>query len=294
MRITKYPEFENINIEHKEAFDAAFKARPPVISEFTFTNIYSWKQAYNFKVSYLGGLLILSSEDKTGTHFFEPAGKGDLGQAIKLILSEGRGDFIRVSEEVKNGLVNGDFLIKEDRDNADYLYLSSDLIGLKGGKYDGKRNLIKKFKASCQYSYEELTGANAPEIWAYEELWCSRRDCQNSLGLANEKKAIHEIVGNFLRFPLKAGAIRIDGSINAVAVGEALNAETFVAHVLKADSSRQGLYQVISNEFFSRQAAGFKYINLEQDLGIESLRVSKNSYHPLKLLNKYSISLNKH
>jgi hypothetical protein len=45
------------------------------------------------------------------------------------------------------------------------------------------------------------------------------------------------------------------------------------------------------NLYSWRHAYGFEYVNLEQDLGIEGLRRSKESYHPVRMVNKYTIKL---
>lgn len=62
-------------------------------------------------------------------------------------------------------------------------------------------------------------------------------------------------------------------------------------HVLKANPNIPGLYQAMMNEFLKYKCSYFGYVNLEQDLGVEGLRKSKKSYHPFRMINKYTISL---
>jgi len=45
------------------------------------------------------------------------------------------------------------------------------------------------------------------------------------------------------------------------------------------------------HEFLEKHGSIFEYVNLEQDLGIEGLRKSKESYHPIRLIDKYIINL---
>lgn len=292
MKIPVYPEFAPLTLEHKDIFDAAFKENPPVISEFTFTNIYSWRMVYGFKAASLGSLIILRADSAKIPRFLPPIGSGDINPAVGRILTDTGGEFIRVPEQVA-ALLDADrrFKISEDAANADYLYFTSDLITLKGRKYDGKRNLIRKFKSNNSYRYQEINVSNVKQILDFEEIWCSIKDCEHVMGLANERKAIAEIISCFGRFALKAGVVIIDDKIRAVAIGEALNPQTFVVHMLKADPAITGLYQLINNEFLRACAAGFKYVNLEQDLGIPGIRVSKESYHPVEQIRKYSVSL---
>ncbi len=292
MNIEIYPGSGPLKLEDREEFSRALSANPPLTSELTFTNLYCWRQAYNFQVAKLDNLLIVSSGKDPAKRFLSPIGKGDIKSAVIKILGETKGAFIRIGEEV-SGLFKDEpgIRIDYDRDNSDYLYSAADLIELAGRKYDGKRNLIRRFKSEREYEYLILDASNIAECLEFEETWCTIKDCDGVQGLANEKQAIREMVSNFAFFNLLAGAIRVDGKIRAVALAEKLNPDTLVMHVLKADPDMPGLYQVMFNEFLLRQERGFDYVNLEQDLGIEGLRRSKESYHYIKLINKYTLRL---
>ena len=292
MLINPYPQFRPIDISDKSLFGEAFKNHPPHISEFTFTNLYAWKYVYKLSISDLNGLIILRSDETVIPRFFNPIGRGDVKSVITKILDDSGGSFIRLPEETKT-LFGGDdkFKIEPDPDNSDYLFNAEDLVKLPGKKYDGKRNLIKNFKSTYQYEYIALDSSNAGDALEFEDAWCSIKDCDNVTGLYNERDALREIIANFSNFKLIGGAINTEGMIRAVAIGERLNESTLVMHILKADPNITGLYQVMMNEFLSREAHAFKFINLEQDLGIEGLKKFKLSYHPVEMVNKYTLSI---
>ncbi|TAM37728.1 DUF2156 domain-containing protein [bacterium] len=292
MNIQAYPEFSPLKLEDGDEFYRALTDKPPLTSELTFTNLYCWRKPYNFKVSRLDGLLVVLSEINSDKKFFEPIGRGDIRSAIVKILKETKGEFIRIGEEV-SGLFKDEagIQIDYDRDNSDYLYAASDLIGLSGRKYDGKRNLIRKFKSAHEYEYLNLDASGIGECLEFEETWCTIKDCGSIKSLDNERQAIREMISNFSHFTLLAGAIRVNGKICAVAIAEKLKPDTLVMHVLKADPDMPGLYQLMCNEFLSRQKRDFAYVNLEQDLGVPGLRRAKESYHYLKLINKYTLRL---
>ncbi len=290
MNINPYPQFRPLDINDKPLFTEAFENYLPRISEFTFTNLYAWRHLYKFSLADLDGLIILRSEEK-GLRFFNPIGKGDMRSVISKILGDIGGSFIRLPEDTK-ALFDGDdeFKITPDPDNSDYLYKTEDLVKLPGKKYDGKRNLIKKFKSTYDHEYIALDPSNAKTVLDFEDAWCSIKDCDNVTGLYNEREALREIIANFSNFKLIGGAIKTEGMIRAVAVGERLNKDTMVVHILKADPNVAGLYQVMMNEFLYRSVNAFKFVNLEQDLGIEGLRRSKLSYHPVEMVEKYTLT----
>jgi len=292
LQIPDYPQFIALDFEHKAFFDQAFKKYPPQISEFTFTNLFSWREAYNYKVSIMDGLFILRLGVGDPACFLQPIGAADPTETMGRILEDTKGVFMRISENVTGFFEkNSRFKVEEDRDNCDYLYLTSDLVNLPGRKYDGKRNQIKKFKSGYDYVYVDVNVADTALILGFEETWCNLKDCDHVEGLNNERQVIHQIMEHFSDFDLMAGAIKVNGKIRAMAIAEALNADTLVMHILKADPAMAGLYQVMLNDFLRVQAKAFKYVNLEQDLGIAGLRASKQSYQPISFIKKYTISL---
>jgi len=287
-----YPVFEELEIEDSILFKQAFSSNPPKISEFTFTNLYAWRHAYKLKACRLGGFIILRSDSEPQIRFFDPIGRGDKAKAVEKILQDSKAIFIRLPEETIVSFADQARLrIEPDTDNADYLYKLESLVSLGGRKYDGKRNLIKKFQAANTYEYITMDSANVEECLEFEERWCAIRNCDRIEGLSKERQAIREMVKNFSNFELIGGAIKIQGNYSAVALAEKLNPDTLVMHVLKADPNIGGLYQAVLWEFLSRQAGGFTYVNLEQDLGQPGLRKAKQSYHPLGMIKKYTLTL---
>ena len=65
--------------------------------------------------------------------------------------------------------------------------------------------------------------------------------------------------------------------------------ETVVVHVEKANASIQGLYPFINQQFLVNAWQGAKYVNREQDLGIEGLRKAKLSYNPVHFIEKFTV-----
>ena len=293
MTIPAYPVFRPIELDDKEAFDAAFAASPPENSEYTFTNLYSWRVQHGFHVSRMDDLLILASEQDGSREYYPPIGAGDVRAAIRRILAETRGRFVRVPENMVSASGLGQSVkAVEDRDNADYVFLARDLIELKGRRYDAKRNFIKNFKSSYQCEYIQVKTDDVRRVLQFQDVWCVERGCGQSASLQDEADAVRIMLSHIGRFPIKTGALAVEGKICAVCIAEALNPQTLVIHALKGAHLMTGIYPVIFNEFLIREAATFRYINMEQDLGIPGLRKSKESYHPVRLVRKFSLSLN--
>ena len=122
-----------------------------------------------------------------------------------------------------------------------------------------------------------------------QEDWCELRDCESSQDLLDEDRAIYEALTNYQVLGFRGGAILIDSNVEAFALGEKLNENTAVIHIEKANPEIPGLYAAINQRFCAQEWAEVRYVNREQDLGIEGLRKAKLSYHPDHLVEKYTV-----
>ena len=178
---------------------------------------------------------------------------------------------------------------QDDRPNYDYIYRTQDLIDLKGRDFHGKKNHLNYFKKTYEDEYVELTSAMAEEAMEFIAEFNERKDVpeHEKEMLRFEEEAMRDVLLNLEAVGYSAGAIRIDGKIEAIAIGGRLGSNMITEHVEKANVNYRGLYQAINNEFCKHVASRAKYINREEDMGIPNLRKAKLSYRPCKLLEKY-------
>ena len=136
---------------------------------------------------------------------------------------------------------------------------------------------------------EAISPDNLQEVADMQERWCAERNCKQDPHLCDEYRAIREVLDNFWALSAFGAAIRADGTIQAYTIGEALNPSTAVIHFEKAMSSITGLYQFVNQAFCRNYLKRFEYVNREQDLGIPGLRKAKMSYHPDRMVEKYTV-----
>ena len=180
--------------------------------------------------------------------------------------------------------------VKKERDWYDYLYASEDIIHFSGRKYSGQRNHINKFKkAYPDYRFEEINRDNIEKVKTFLAVFFKDHDTLNATWL-EEKKKVYELFDHYFLYHLSGGMIIVDEQAVAISVGEIIN-DTLFIHVEKADKNYAGSYQMIVNEFAKYFAADLSYINREEDVGDEGLRISKMSYHPIELLEKSTVEV---
>lgn len=189
------------------------------------------------------------------------------------------------------------FFVEEQKEFADYIYLTDDLIRLKGNKYSKKRNLIhqfsREFLRNSRVSVENICKEHIDECLRFLEIWCVEHDCdvdQNS-SLACEKAALIVTLKNIEYFESTGILVRIDGVVSALGIGSRLNRTTATLNFEKAFSGIKGLYQFLDNECAKRLFSHFQYINKESDMNLPNLAESKQSYHPTLRVKSFALIL---
>jgi hypothetical protein len=185
------------------------------------------------------------------------------------------------------------FKFIEDRGNFDYVYNAQDLIELRGRRYHGKKNHVNTFRNTYgNYVNLPLNQDMVDACIEYETAWFEQREAADD-SLQIEKQAVIEALRNFSALKLAGTVIFVDNKVVAFTFGERLNEDTAVVHVEKADPNYKGLYAVINQEFCRDNWQNMKYVNRQEDLGIPGLIKAKQSYHPVKMIEKYIVEDNK-
>lgn len=196
-------------------------------------------------------------------------------------VSAGTGKFIQ-------GNLPGRYILAPDRKNWDYIYLTKDLIELKGRKYQQKRNHINKFKQVYDYSYGPLTQEYIDDCIRTFEAWAA--DKGESPSVHEERLALMEALQNLDVLPLTGGVLKVNGRVEAFSLGSLLNRETALIHFEKANQELSGIYSVINQHFVEKAWFMTKYINREDDMGVPGLREAKKRYHPARMIEKFVIT----
>jgi hypothetical protein len=287
-------DFKPIELNDKSLFESFLSQDPPQTSELTFTNLFMWRHRNRPVWQRWNDCLLIVLHPLDGPPFgLPPVGLGDKKAALDF-LSKYLQD---IAEQAVTGRVPKDFVerfvdpkqysVHEDPNNSDYVYLAEDLINLPGNKYHAKKNHINRFMKEYEFEYRELYIDLVHCCLNLQESWCEVKDCGENPALMAEDMAVYEALKNYEELDYKGGVILIDSRVEAFSLGEMLNPETAVIHVEKANPEIPGLYTVINQLFCKEAWSQVKYINREQDLGLNGLKKAKESYHPHHMVEKF-------
>ena len=296
-----------IEITDKKLFDEYFQKYLPETSEFTFTNLFMWRNYYNFLFMEFKEHIILFSNDylkirkkpintdsRDYIYFFPPIGPSPDKIIHELFENIGNIEVHRVPEDICVSLKenekfnNLNLVCLEDRNNWDYVYSKDDILNLAGNKFRQNRRWLQKFLDNYNFDFQILTGDLVEKCKELQLEWCVMRACTEDESLEAEQEAIYEALNNFDNLGFSGGLLCVDDKCAAYTFGEMLNETTLVIHIEKAHMEFEGSYQAINNFFLKNCCVDAICINREQDLGIEGLRRAKESYKPIKM-NKKSI-----
>jgi len=294
-------EFRDVIIEMKPQIDSYFKNSNNWGSEYTFSNLFIWRKNNHTAVAWQDGFLFARYRIKDKYYFLMPVaenGGRDTAKAVESLIEyavklgcvpviTGLG---KEGSEKLERLMPGRFEFRVKTEWSDYIYNSDDLINLKGAKYQAKRNHINRFEnQNGTGSFEELNAGNIPHCLETYERWVNEHP---QLDLQAESTAVHEALNNFEQLGLKGGLIRTGNrKVCAFTIGSEINSDIFVIHIEKGLNDCSGVYAVINRDFARHACQNYRYINREEDMGIEGLRKAKRSYYPVMLLEKYVAEL---
>ncbi|MFH1080137.1 MAG: phosphatidylglycerol lysyltransferase domain-containing protein [Pseudomonadota bacterium] len=202
------------------------------------------------------------------------------------------GDYLAIMERKK---AEQWFQINEQTGFEDYVYRTEDLIQLKGNRYARKRNLIHQFMREYndqgRVSVDDLRPTDTDVCLTFLDHWCEQRQCDQDESLACEKRALIHALTHMEILESAGIVVRIDGGVSAIAIMSVLNEKTGVLHFEKAFSNIRGLYQFLDNECAKKLFSQYEFINKESDLNIAELAQSKKSYHPVKRIKSYCLTV---
>ena len=288
--------FRPVGIEDKDSINEFFLRNIYRNCDFSFSNILCWKHKYDTSFAIVDGFLFFRFfAEHNHSGYMMPLGDGDLRKAIDLLRADAkeRDDkfvlYAITSEMFAHieAACPGSFKFVPDREWFEYIYDAQDLITLKGKKFQSKRNHVNKFKRTYTFEYLPITREIIPDCLSLYYEWCKENGgCNEDTSLIEERHATQKAFHYFEQLGLKGGAIRVDGKIIAYSYGQQLSPDTFGVHAEKSLYEIDGGFSAINQMFAEHECMHCTYINREEDLGLESLRKAKESYHPVMLLEK--------
>ena len=293
-------ELRPITLADKAWVDELVFAENSRSADYNFGNIYIWNKRFRRQVGRLNDRVITKLRYEGKSCFVFPIGEGELRPVMdELRRYAERKNYspftlCGVTEKHKDQLEElypGAFEYEETEDGEDYIYDIEKLSTYAGKALHGKKNHCNRFEKEHEWHFEPLTRALIPDCLDMLEVWTEENAERLDESISYEHDAIVRAFASFECLGLEGGVLFADGRIVGFTLGEMAGSDTFDVHFEKAETAMNGAYPMVCRELcrmLAEKHPELKYINREEDMGLESLRTSKLSYKPEYRLKKYT------
>jgi len=288
-----------IELEDRGIFEDYLKRDQYSLSYYSFVNIFIWKDL--FKIFYLkiGDSLCIFFRDKIGMFMIIPP-LGDIKKEIIFEVFE-----IMDRENVSKSISRIESVEEKDLDfyrdlgfkfklkDREYILLREDLVSLKGDRFKSKRNAYNYFLRNYKFQYFSYSRNLKNNCIQLYEKWKEERkekypDPVYQKMLEDNFSCLKVALENYEDLNLEGKVLKIDNNLCGATIGFSLNEKTFCILFEITDLRYKGISQFIFREF-CRELSGYEYINIMDDSGLENLRRTKLSYHPILEVPDYII-----
>lgn len=266
--------------------------------EYNFANLILWGQQ---NIAVIGDCLVRLSYYGGHISYAFPIGCKDKEQALSTIINDAKNrgipcNFFGVYEDDKNlleSLYPDKFRFIAARDSYDYVYDINDLADLSGRKFHAKRNHINRFKETYpDYTTEVITKDNIHLTKELAECWYKEKLAANPTSdFDMEQIALDRAIRFYEELKMEGILLKLNGEVLAFTMASRMSADMWDVNFEKAKAGFESAYPVINNEFAKHIRDKYpetKFLDREEDMGIEGLRKAKESYRPHHLVEKYA------
>lgn len=292
-------EFRKLVLEDKKWVDDITFMENCAGAEYNFGNMFIWRHNYMPRICRFGDRLMMKLVSSEPPRLVYPIGSGPLRPAVEALRAHAEElgtPFVLTGVGVKQRArleeeFPGCFEYIEEPDRFDYIYRIEKLAEYPGKALHGKRNHCNRFEASHQWEFVPITAELIPKCLEFMESWLLENAERLDPSVSHELDALVQALDNYETLGMEGGALFAEGQMLGFTFGEKCSANSFDVHFEKARAEVNGAYPMVCRELcrmIRDRHPEIEYINREEDMGIEALRYSKQSYKPEFLLTKYT------
>lgn len=292
------------------------------ISDYSFANTYAWSTSLKLYWTRLSRHLCVFANGTGDLTMLKPplpepgATEGDLADCLRQcfdIMDEyncvhANSSHSRIeycSDEMLERLRALDapgFNLSATPMAGDYIYDMARMIDLAGGSLKSKRHSRSRFMREYpDHRTEPFADAHVPACFELLELWQRRGDAAHE-GEVNESHIGSDILRMFdakacelaleawKELGLTGMSLFVRDKLIGFTFGEAISPLQASILIEKTHPEYHGAAQFIFAEFCRQHWSQYPECNVGDDWGIPSLRFTKQSYRPIRMLSKYILT----
>lgn len=276
-------ELRSLKLEDRDKIEALRKKYGHDTSSHAFASLYIWKDELQLSI-YMQERLFAVKVGAYGenTWFFPCGAKPDSKRFLQEVLKEPEPILLYIREEDKLFLEHNfpsEFVLMERPDFHEYMYDRIKQEDLKGRKYSKLRNHINRITKDHNLSFRFLDGETLHEAMEIVSQWDKDMPMSQALPVT-DRQAAQLLLSNAKSLEVSGVVVYVEEVPYAIVAGFPLSHDTFDMCIAKQKGNLSGLSVYAKNRFIKSIPKQYKYINAEEDLGIEGLRTMKEQMRP--------------
>ena len=291
--------FQPMKREDETAFDRMIDKCPELYadyygSEICFDTLWQWQDSERMQIFRGDHAMIVRGydpelPDEHGRSYIFPFAdsvQAFLDATARIVAEEGDGTVLtclsdRMVELLRT--VYPEAVISPWEELYEYVYRSGDLAAYPGKKYHAKRNFVNRFTESYRAEIRSFLPGDVEDVRTILRIWSEEK----GEVLPEENRAIFRALEK--RERLIIDLLYAEGKIEGILIGERVR-DFLELMFFKCNAELDGIYPYFLNAFVKRHG-DLPFVNMQEDMGIEGLRRSKQSYHPAFLQKKSILRL---
>jgi len=268
------------------------------LSVYAFQNIYIWNTLFEIRWALVRDSLCIFFRDRTGCFLYLPPlsrrlTQATLSDAFKVMDSYNPNRSISRVENVEEANLEQyqAWGFRITYKSSDYLCNRAEMVSLRGNRFKSKRWCTNYFSRHYEFEYLRFSRHYAKDCLKLYDLWARQRcgghqDKVYRGMLSDSRKSLAVLLYNYHSLDIIGRIVKVSDAVKGFTFGFRLNPRVFCILYEVTDLSIKGLAQFIFRAL-SAEAAGYTYINIMDDSGLENLKTVKASYHPERLIPAY-------
>ncbi len=291
-------DFREIKLTDAQEFEFFLQRMDSLSCEMNFGNFFMWREETGgCFANWQGRLLVVFVNEQTLQfplgEYFCPSDLSDIVKYLKKQqMCDGTIYDIPPQYVTNNPDLAEFFTIEQSPDYSDYIYELEAFAQLRGSKLRKKRNLVKQFLNEYQnIKVDKITPDNLQECCQLSRELSAR--LAHSTSLLQEESTWPTLCKNMFAPELKLDSltVSVDGKVIGFSIWSPLGKDCFDVHFEKVDHTYKGAPQFLIQQLGERLYRERKFVNREQDLGIEGLRHAKHSLDPAQMYERCILKL---
>ncbi len=281
--------FRDIQITDLEPIESVILINDNTLYARTFHVMFLWKDLWELSVCAEDDFFTARAVISGKTAYFFPCGTAEKKKEfLSWFIDKKSNDCIlcNISQRDKNFLeehFGGALPLKAVREDFAYIYSKAEQLEMSGKKYKNMKRSLRKVKRGHEWVAQLINSTNFNDVRLILQNWID-----NTLADCYDVKSVDLAVNNFFDLKMFGIILYRDGSPLGFAMGSFTDNSTFDLNISKTLVPNIDI--ILRNELFKLLPENVMYIDQEDDMGIEGLRIHKTQLVPCNILRVYEYS----